>query len=105
MLKTKTVSKHQINLKTLATEIYKTKSKISPEAINSLFEFTNKNYDFRNAPILKRKRNFTAHFGSESFSSLGTKIWELVPRHYQFSKIKLKSGRLKSVPMSTLEKL
>ena len=82
LLKTKTVSKHQINLKALATEIYKTKSKISPEAINSLFEFTNKNYDFRNAPILKRKRNFTAHFGSESLSSLGTKIWELVPNSF-----------------------
>ena len=27
----------------LATEIYKAKQKISPEIVNSLFEFTNKN--------------------------------------------------------------
>ena len=31
---------HQRNLQTLATEIYKAKNKISPEVINSLFEFT-----------------------------------------------------------------
>ena len=29
---------------------------ISPEVVNSLFEFTNKNYSLRNASILKRKR-------------------------------------------------
>ena len=56
--KNKTVSIHQRNLQTLATEIYKAKNKISPEVVNSLFEFTNKNYNLRNASILKRKRYF-----------------------------------------------
>ena len=51
--KNKTVSIHQRNLQTLATEIYKAKNKISPEVVNSLFEFTNKNYNLRNASILK----------------------------------------------------
>ena len=36
----KTVSIHQGNLQTLTTEIYKAKNKISPEVVNSLFEFT-----------------------------------------------------------------
>ena len=77
--KNKTVSIHQRNLQTLATEIYKAKNKISPEVVNSLFEFTNKNYNLRNASILKRNRYFTVHYGSESLVSLAPKIWELVP--------------------------
>ena len=44
-----------------------------------LFEFTNKNYNLRNASILKRNRYFTVHYGRESLVSLAPKIWELVP--------------------------
>ena len=55
----------------LATEIYKTKQKISPEIVNSLFEFTNKNCNLRNASILKRKRYFAVNYGSENLSSVG----------------------------------
>ena len=77
--KNKTVSIHQRNLQTLATEIYKAKNKISPEVINSLFEFPNKNCNLRNASILKRKGYFTVHYGRESLLSLAPKIWGLVP--------------------------
>ena len=84
----KTVSIHQRNLQTLATEIYKAKNKISPEFVNSLFEFNNKNYNFRNASFLKRKRHFTVHYGSESLVSLATKIYELVPDSIREIKIK-----------------
>ena len=59
--KIKTVSIHQRNLQTLATEIYKAKNKVSPEVVNSFFEFSNKNYNLRNASILKRKRYFTVY--------------------------------------------
>ena len=77
--KSKTVSIHQINLQTLATEIYKVKNNISPEVVNSLFEFTIENYNLRNVSILKRKRFFTADYGSESLLSLAPKTCELVP--------------------------
>ena len=50
--KKKTVSIRQRNLQTLAIEIHKAKNKIFPEVVNSLFEFTNKNYNLRNASIL-----------------------------------------------------
>ena len=76
--KNKTVSIHQRNSQTLATEIYKAKNKISAEVVNSLFEFTNKNYNLRNASILKRNRYFTVPYGSESLVSLAPKIWGLV---------------------------
>ena len=69
------VSIHQRNINTLATEIYKAKNKIPPEIVNSVFEFTNKNYNLRNVSILKRKRYFTVHHGSQSLSSLAPKIW------------------------------
>ena len=65
--KNKTVSICQRNSQTLATEIYKAKNKIIPEIVNSLFEFTNKNYNLRNASIFKRNKYFTVHYGSESF--------------------------------------
>ena len=74
-----TVSIHQRNLQILATDIYKAKNKVSPEVVNSLFEFSNKNYNLRNASILKVKICFTVHYGSESLLSLASKIWELVP--------------------------
>ena len=77
--KNNTFSIHQRNLQTLATEIYKAKNKISPEVVNSLVEFTNKNYNLRNVSILKRNRYFTVHYGRESLVSLAPKIWELVP--------------------------
>ena len=64
--KNKTITIHKRNLQTLATEIYKAKNKISPEVVNSLFEFINKNYNLRNASVLKRNRYFTVHYGSES---------------------------------------
>ena len=67
--KNKNVSLLQRNLRTFATEIYKTKNKISPEVVNSLFESTNKSYNLRNLSILKRKRYFTVHYGSESLLS------------------------------------
>ena len=70
---------HQRNLQTHATEIYIALNKISREIVNWLFEFTNKNYVLRNMSLLKRKRNFTVHYGSEKLSSLAPKIMELVP--------------------------
>ena len=48
------------------------------EIVNSLFEFTYKNYDLRNVLVFKRKRNLVVHYGSGSLSSLAQKICELV---------------------------
>ena len=77
--KNKTVSTHLKNLQTLATEIYKAKNKSTLDIVNSLFEFTNKNYNLRNASVLKRNRYFTVLYGSQSLAYLAPKIWELVP--------------------------
>ena len=71
--KNKTVSIHQRTLQALTTEIYNAKSKVSSEVVNSLFEFTDKNCNLRNASVLKRKRYYTVQYGSESLSSLAPK--------------------------------
>ena len=94
--KKKTVSIHQRNLQTLATEIYKAKNKIFPEVVNSLLEFTNKNYNLRNASILKRKRYFTVHYGSESLASLAPTIWELVPDSVRVVKTSIFKNKTKT---------
>ena len=72
--KNKTVSLHQRDLQTLATGIHKAKNKITSEVVNSLFEFTNKNYNLKNVSILKRNRYFAVHYGSESLVSLALRI-------------------------------
>ena len=79
LLENKTVSIHRRNLQTLATEIYKAKNKISSEVVNSLFEFTNQNYNLRSLSIPKKKRYFTVHYGSKSVVSSAPKMWELIP--------------------------
>ena len=94
--KNKTVSIHQRNLQTLATEIYKAKNKISPEVVNSLFEFTNKNYNLRNTSILKRKRYFTVHYESESLVSLVPKILELAPDSIREEKASIFKNEIKA---------
>ena len=43
------------------------------------FHFIQKPYNLRNDPELQRQRNRTMYFGTESISSLATKIWELIP--------------------------
>ena len=56
--KNKTVNIHQRNIQILATKIYKAKTKIFLEIVNSLFEFNNKNCNLRIASILKKEEKF-----------------------------------------------
>ena len=53
LLEKKNVRIHQRNLETLAAKIYQGKNKISPEVVDLLFEFTNKNYNLTNASIFE----------------------------------------------------
>ena len=77
--------------------MYKAKNKISPEVVNSLFQFTNKNYNLRNAPILKRNGYFAVHYGSESLVFLALKkIWELVPDSIREVKTSIFRNKIKA---------
>ena len=98
--KNKTVSIHQRNLQSLGTEIYKATNKITPEIVSSLFEFTYKNCNLRNASILRRNRYFTVHYGSETLASLAPKIWELVPDSIREVKTSIFKNKIKVQPAS-----
>ena len=58
----KSVSIHQKNLQSLATEIYKTKIKLGPKIMKDTFHFIQKPYNLRNDPELQRRRNGTVYF-------------------------------------------
>ena len=75
----RSVSIHQKNLQILATEIYKAKNDLGPKIMKDTFHFVQKPYNLRNDAELKRRRNHTLYFGTESISSLAPKVWELIP--------------------------
>ena len=77
--KDKSVSIHQRNLQTLAIEIYKARNDLGPDIMKDIFHFVQKPYNLRNDSTLKRRKNGTVYFGTESISSLAPKIWEIVP--------------------------
>ena len=83
--KDNTVSIHQRNLQALALEVFKVKNGYSPQILTDNFEFADRPYDLRNPSVLKRKKDRTVFYGSESVSSLAPKIWELLPNSMKCS--------------------
>ena len=68
------------NLQYLATEVYKVKNCLSPEIMKDVFIFQeNENYNLRSNTNLTNRNIHTAHFGTDTITNLGPKIWKLVP--------------------------
>ena len=67
LAKDKSVSIHQKNLQLLSTEIFKSKTGVSPELMNDIFHFEERPYNFRSDYTLERKQDHTVYHGSESF--------------------------------------
>ena len=80
--KDKSVTNHQRSLQQLAIEIFKVKIGIAPKIMNEIFTLVQNNtYDLRNGMHLSRVNVHSTQHGTESFSNLGAKIWNLVPVH------------------------
>ena len=78
--KDKSVSIHMKSLQYLATEIYKVKNCLSPEIMKEIFIFQkNENDNFKSGAHLMNRNIHTAHFGTDTITNLGPKIWKLVP--------------------------
>ena len=78
--KGKSVSIHMKNLKYLTTEIYKVKNCHATEILKEVFIFQeNENYNLRSGTHLMNRNIHTAHFGTDTITNLGPKIWKLVP--------------------------
>ena len=97
-----TTNIHQLNLKTLATEMYKVSKNLSPPFIRELFTEKEVTYNTRsnvsidvddnNKTHCTKKMNFkipkanTTHFGLETIRRMGPIIWSFVPEDMKDAK-------------------
>ena len=69
------------NLQHLASEICKVKDRLSPEIMKAVFIFQeNENYNLKSGTHPMNRNIHTAHFGTDTITNLGPKIWKLVPQ-------------------------
>ena len=68
----------QRNLQKLITEILKVKTRIAPELMKGVFEFTYVPYNLRNQSKCNRSIPCTESYGIETASSIGPKLWDKV---------------------------
>ena len=76
--KAKSVTIHHRNLQTLAYEMFKI-NKMAPEILTEIFTHKKSHYSFRNSTALQGRSIKTVMHGSETISSLGPKLWEILP--------------------------
>ena len=103
--KDNSVSVHMKNLQYLATEIFKVKNGLSPIIMNKVFNFQeNESYNLRSGIHLASRNTHTAHFGTDTISSLGPKLWKLIPDKIKHAptltvfKAEIKSWTTKNCP-------
>ena len=73
-------SVHMKNLQYLAAEIFKVKNGLSRIIMNEVFNFQESgSYNLRSGIHLASRNTPTAHFGTDTISSLGPKLWKLIP--------------------------
>ena len=77
---------HQRNLQSLATEMYKVKNNISPLPMQELFNAQENIHDLRNKRSWQIPHARTVHYGTETIRYRGPKTWELVPPEIKESK-------------------
>ena len=77
--KDKSVTIHHRNLQTLAYEIFKVKQNMAPEILTEIFPQKESSYSLRNSTTLQGRSIKTVMYGSETISSLGPKIWDILP--------------------------
>ncbi len=73
------VSIHHRNLQVLATEIYKFIHGLSPKLMGEVFRPKEIKYNLRTDLYLVSNNIRTVHYGLQSISYLGPRIWKLVP--------------------------
>ena len=78
--KDNSVSIHYRNIQALAIEMYKVANGMSPEIMNEIFQLREKShYNLRYTPEFIIPPIDSVYHGSESATSLGPKILELIP--------------------------
>ena len=77
------VSIHVKNLQLLMTEIYKTKSGLSPPFMKDIFAEQNMCYDLRHGNDLQLPKVHTTTYGIETISFLGNRLWSTLPNIFK----------------------
>ena len=78
--KEKSVTVHQRNLHTRATEMYKILNILFPGIMQDIFEIKSNYYITRNAPPFSSRNIKTVKYGFQIISYMAPKIWGLVPK-------------------------
>ena len=81
--KDKSVTLHHRNLKTLAQETFKVRNNMAPEILTEIFPHKESSYSLRNSTALQGRSIKIAMYGSGTISSLGLKIWDILPTELQ----------------------
>ena len=74
------VTVHERNLQRLATEMFKIKNNISPEAMQELFIEKAYQHDIRQKRSWEMFNIRTVRYGTETIRNMGPKIWDMVPK-------------------------
>ena len=90
------VSIHHRNIQTLATEMYKVTTGLSPEIMNEIFQIREEScYNLRYTSQFTISPIDSFYNGRESVSFMGPKIWKLIP--HAFKQIKSLSRFKKAI--------
>ena len=81
--KDNSVTLHDRNLQVLVTEMFKIKKGISPEIMGDVFKPRECRYNLRNMSDFKSHCVKTVHFGTETVSYLGPKLWNILPNEFR----------------------
>ena len=77
--KDSSVTIHQRNLQSLATELYKIKNDMAPEITQDIFPVYNPKYNLRNNREFTGRNAKSVYYGTETLSFIGYKIWQQIP--------------------------
>ena len=78
------VTVHQRDLQVLASEICEVKMGLTPQLVKELFPLSTRACNLRSTYEFKLENVKAVHYGNNSLSFLGPKIWELVPLEIKY---------------------
>ena len=70
---------HHRNLQKLMTKIFKVKNGLSPELMNDVFEFIEKQYSLRTTSYFRSRKIRTTQYGIEQHPLTLSSIWQKTP--------------------------
>ena len=85
--------------------MFKVKHNLAQEIMTEVFRLKTRSFDIRSKSEIQRRNIKTVIYGSETLSSLGLQIWDLIPIefrnlvHLMHSKVKSSSGLLNNARM------